>query len=121
MSSESWLSEFETLIAIERARTLLALIEAPALVGQARTIIARAVGVSADRKTGRVLKGEFVPCNGAGCKNTLTFPDRLTNEAERLRQEAEARPPGPQRDELMRKARQARPPSGSMSGFPHRV
>jgi hypothetical protein len=40
-------------------------------------------------------------------KNTLTFPDRLTKEAERLRQEAEASPPGPQRDELLRKARQA--------------
>jgi hypothetical protein len=40
-------------------------------------------------------------------KNTLTFPDRLANEAERLRQEAETKPPGPERDALLRKARQA--------------
>jgi hypothetical protein len=40
-------------------------------------------------------------------KNTLTFPDRLTNEAERLREEAETKPPGPERDALLRKARQA--------------
>jgi hypothetical protein len=39
-------------------------------------------------------------------KNTLTFPDRLANEAERLR-EAETKPPGPERDALLRKARQA--------------
>jgi hypothetical protein len=40
-------------------------------------------------------------------KNTLTFPDRLSKEAERLRQEAETKPPGPEQDELLRKARQA--------------
>ena len=40
-------------------------------------------------------------------KNTLTFPDRLTKEAERLRQEAETKPPGQEREELLRKARQA--------------
>jgi hypothetical protein len=40
-------------------------------------------------------------------KNTLTFPDRLTKEAERFRQEAEAKPPGQERDDLLRKARQA--------------
>ena len=39
--------------------------------------------------------------------NTLTFPDRLANEAERLREEAETKPPGPERDTLLRKARQA--------------
>jgi hypothetical protein len=39
-------------------------------------------------------------------KNTLTFPDWLTKEIERLRLEAEASPPGPQRDGLLRKARQ---------------
>jgi hypothetical protein len=27
-------------------------------------------------------------------KNVLTFPDRLSKEAERLRQEAETKPPG---------------------------
>jgi hypothetical protein len=40
-------------------------------------------------------------------KNILTFPDRLANEAERLREEAETKPPGPERDALLRKARQA--------------
>jgi hypothetical protein len=40
-------------------------------------------------------------------KDTLTFPDRLANEAERLREEAETKPPGPERDALLRKARQA--------------
>jgi hypothetical protein len=40
-------------------------------------------------------------------KNTLTFPDRLANEVERLREEAETKPPGPERDALLRKARQA--------------
>ena len=39
-------------------------------------------------------------------KNVLTFPDRLSNEAERLRQEAETKPPGPEQDSLLRKARQ---------------
>jgi hypothetical protein len=40
-------------------------------------------------------------------KNTLTFPDRLSNEADRLRAQAEAIPPSKERDELLRKARQA--------------
>jgi len=37
----------------------------------------------------------------------LTFPDRLAKEAKRFRQEAETKPPGQERDELLRKARQA--------------
>jgi hypothetical protein len=40
-------------------------------------------------------------------KNTLTFPDRLAKEAELLREEAKTKPPGPERDGLLRKARQA--------------
>jgi hypothetical protein len=40
-------------------------------------------------------------------KNVLSFPDRLTNEADRLRKEAEAAPHGPERDALLKKARQA--------------
>ena len=40
-------------------------------------------------------------------KNTLTFPDRMAKEAERFRQEAETKPPGQQRDDLLRKASQA--------------
>jgi hypothetical protein len=40
-------------------------------------------------------------------KNTLTFPDRLAKEAERLRDEAETKPPGQERETLLRKARQA--------------
>jgi hypothetical protein len=40
-------------------------------------------------------------------KNTLTFPDRLAKEADRLRQEAETKHPGPEQDELLRMARQA--------------
>ena len=40
-------------------------------------------------------------------KNTLTFPDRLSKEADRLGQEAETKPRGPEQDELLRKARQA--------------
>jgi hypothetical protein len=40
-------------------------------------------------------------------KNTLTFPDRLEKEAERFRQEAETKAPGQERDNLLRKARQA--------------
>jgi hypothetical protein len=40
-------------------------------------------------------------------KNTLTFPDRLAKDAERFRQEAETKPPGQERDSLLRKARQA--------------
>ena len=40
-------------------------------------------------------------------KNTLTFPDRLAKEAERFRQEAETKPHWAERDDLLRKARQA--------------
>jgi hypothetical protein len=40
-------------------------------------------------------------------KHVLPFPDRLTQEAERLRAEAEKLPPGLQRHELERMARQA--------------
>jgi hypothetical protein len=51
--------------------------------------------------------------NGAGAmqrrrfKQTLTFPDPLSQEAERLRAEADKLPPGETRDSLLRKARQA--------------
>jgi hypothetical protein len=40
-------------------------------------------------------------------KNVLSFPDRLANEAGRLRKEAEALVHGPERDALLKKARQA--------------
>ena len=40
-------------------------------------------------------------------KNVLTFPLRLAKEAERFRQEAESKPPGQERDDLLRKAHQA--------------
>ena len=40
-------------------------------------------------------------------KNTLTFPDRLAKEAERFRQKLRLKPPGQERDELLRKVRQA--------------
>jgi hypothetical protein len=40
-------------------------------------------------------------------RNILTFPDRTAKEAERFRQEAETKPPGQERDDLLRKARQA--------------
>ena len=40
-------------------------------------------------------------------RNTLTFPDRLSKEAEGLREEAERLPHGPEREVLSRKARQA--------------
>jgi hypothetical protein len=39
--------------------------------------------------------------------NVVSFPDDLTQEAERLRGEAEKLPPGTERHELERKARQA--------------
>jgi hypothetical protein len=39
--------------------------------------------------------------------NVVSFPDDLTQEAERLRAEAEKLPPGTERHELERKARQA--------------
>jgi len=37
----------------------------------------------------------------------LTFPERLDQEAQRLRSDAEKLPPGTERDELIRRARQA--------------
>ncbi|MEH2561125.1 hypothetical protein [Bradyrhizobium sp. AZCC 2289] len=40
-------------------------------------------------------------------KNILSFPDRLSKEAERLREEADKLPPGQEREILLRKARQA--------------
>ena len=40
-------------------------------------------------------------------KNTLTFPDRLAKVADRFRYEAETKPPGQERDDLLSKARQA--------------
>ena len=40
-------------------------------------------------------------------KQTLSFPDPLSQEAERLRAEADKLPPGETRDLLLRKARQA--------------
>jgi hypothetical protein len=40
-------------------------------------------------------------------KNVLTFPDRLDQEVKRLRTEADKLPHGPERDQLIRKARQA--------------
>ena len=40
-------------------------------------------------------------------KHILTFPERLNREAERLRTEARKLPPGIERQELLRKARQA--------------
>ena len=40
-------------------------------------------------------------------KHVLSFPDRLNQEAERLHAEAERLPPGIERHELERKARQA--------------
>jgi hypothetical protein len=40
-------------------------------------------------------------------EHTLTFPERLDQEAERLRTDADKLPPGIEREELLRKARQA--------------
>ena len=40
-------------------------------------------------------------------KHVLSFPDRLANESERLGEEAEKLPHGPEREILLRKARQA--------------
>jgi hypothetical protein len=40
-------------------------------------------------------------------KDIMSFPDDLTEEAERLRAEAEKLPPGMERHDLERKARQA--------------
>ena len=40
-------------------------------------------------------------------KHILSFEERLAKEAKRLREQAKALPPGVEREELMRKARQA--------------
>jgi hypothetical protein len=40
-------------------------------------------------------------------KNTLTFSERLAKVAKQFREEAETKPPGPERDELIKKAHQA--------------
>jgi hypothetical protein len=40
-------------------------------------------------------------------KNTLTFSERLAKAAKRFREEAETKPLGPERDELIKKAHQA--------------
>jgi hypothetical protein len=40
-------------------------------------------------------------------KNVLSFPDRLNQEAQRLREEAKKMPHGTERDALLKKARQA--------------
>jgi hypothetical protein len=54
-----------------------------------------------------------LPWNGAApmqrrrFKDMMSFPDDLSQEAERLRAEAEKRPPGTERHDLERKARQA--------------
>jgi hypothetical protein len=53
-------------------------------------------------------------------KNVLSFPDRLTNEADRLRKEADALTPGPDRDELLKKARQLMLPPTWTNGFRRR-
>jgi hypothetical protein len=50
---------------------------------------------------------EMEPMQRRCFENTLSFPDRLANEAERLRKEADVLDPGPERDELLKKARQA--------------
>jgi hypothetical protein len=50
-------------------------------------------------------------------KNVLSFPDRLADQANRLRKEAEALAPGPERDALLKKARQADIASQWTNGF----
>jgi hypothetical protein len=40
-------------------------------------------------------------------KQTLPLEERLTEEAKRLREEAKSLPPGSQREDMLRKARQA--------------
>jgi|ERR1700719_3897908 hypothetical protein len=40
-------------------------------------------------------------------KHKASFEDRLTDEARRFKEQAEELPPGPQRDDLKRKARDA--------------
>ena len=40
-------------------------------------------------------------------KQTVSLEERLSQEAERLRKEAKSLPPGPQREDALRKARQA--------------
>ena len=45
-------------------------------------------------------------------KHTVAFADRLINEVRRLKDEAEALPPGKAREELLDKARQAEAAAG---------
>jgi hypothetical protein len=40
-------------------------------------------------------------------KQILTFPERLSERAQRLRKEAQTTPPGKNRDDLLQKVRQA--------------
>nr|WP_271671166.1 hypothetical protein [Bradyrhizobium sp. CCBAU 51627] len=40
-------------------------------------------------------------------KQTVSLEERLSREAERLRDEAKSLPPGPQREDAIRRARQA--------------
>jgi hypothetical protein len=40
-------------------------------------------------------------------KHTMSFDERLAHRAQRLREQAKTLPPGTERDELIRKARQA--------------
>jgi len=44
---------------------------------------------------------------GRGFKHTTSFEERLAEEAERAKAEAEKLPPGPERDLLLKKVRQA--------------
>jgi hypothetical protein len=39
-------------------------------------------------------------------KNSMSLPDRLAQEARRLKEKAKTTPPGKERDDLIRKARQ---------------
>jgi hypothetical protein len=50
---------------------------------------------------------EMEPMQRRRFKNVISFHDRLASEAARLREEAEALPHGPERDALLKKARQA--------------
>ena len=51
-------------------------------------------------------------------KENAPLSQRLTEQAERLRKEAQGTPPGVMRDNLIRQARQAETASHMRSGFP---
>jgi hypothetical protein len=73
-------------------------------------ITARSWAFIGDRETNRApasLEQEAAPMQRRSFKNTLTFPDRLAKAAKRFREEADTKPPGLERDELLRKARLA--------------